>query len=255
MPEATAYIGVDITAGKRPATLAVLDEHLRIVELADLPFAEVVTHIEAFPRAVCAIDASSGVNAGLMASPDYRTRLNLEAGKRRYHTYRVCEFELRRRGIGIYNTPVDSAQAKGWMQEGWRLYNALRHRGFVLYPEDGHRRMFETHPHGVFTALIRKIPYAKSTLEGRLQRQAILFEQGVDVTDPMDIIDEWTRYHLMNGQIDLAEVLTHDRLDALAAAYTAWMVGREPERTCALGDLREGQIVLPVARLLDSYTA
>ena len=43
-------------------------------------------------------------------------------------------------------------------------------------------------------------------------------------------------------------------LDALASAFTAWLVSHHPERTLLLGDPREGQIALPVNELKRKYS-
>jgi len=38
-----------------------------------------------------------------------------------------------------------------------------------------------------------KFLYSKPTLEGRLQRQIALYEQGIDMKDPMEFFEEITR--------------------------------------------------------------
>jgi predicted RNase H-like nuclease len=44
-----------------------------------------------------------------------------------------------------------------------------------------------------------------------------------------------------------------EQLDALAAAYTAWMAANRPKETMAVGDKQEGRILLPVAELKPRY--
>jgi predicted RNase H-like nuclease len=188
-----------------------------------------------------------------MADKEYRRRLGLEPGSRSYSNYRVCEYELRRRGINLYNTPLDPQQAKAWMQEGWKLYARLREAGFVEYPHPGARRMFETFPHGGFAVLAGRKPYPKSSVRGLLQRQLILFDEGVAVPDPMLNLEEWTRHRIMTGQLSQEGLYKHDQLDALMAAYTAFKAEKEPREVIRVGDSGEGQIVLPAATLRDAY--
>jgi predicted RNase H-like nuclease len=90
------------------------------------------------------------------------------------------------------------------------------------------------------------VPLPKDALEGRLQRQLLLFRAGVDVPDPMDALEELTPHRLLEAGFDLPGLLDHDSLDAAVAAYTACLAARHPERVTLVGDEAEGQIVLPV---------
>lgn len=253
MSDATVFIGIDPTAGARGITCAVLDDGLRIDWLGQGTFEEIVRAVLVRPAALCAIDAPCGLNHGLMADPAYRERLGLYPQRANYSTYRVSEFELRRRRIHIYNTPANEDQLAGWMQEGYRLYNALRGAGYVDHPRPGERRLFETYPHAIYTVLAGSRPYRKTSVQGLLQRQLLLFEEGVGVPDPMMALEEWTRHHLMRGQLNMADIYSHDELDALAAAYTAYVLAREPHNTTAVGDPAEGQIILPTGALKERY--
>lgn len=253
MSDDIAFVGIDPTAGKRHSTLAVLDGRLRITRLVDMSLDTIAEVVAGYSQVTCAIDAPIAPGKGLMADPSYRRRLGLGPDSSTYSTYRVGEYELRKRGIGLYNTPADPQQAKPWMQEGWKLYDRLRAAGFVEYPHPGQRRMFETFPHAAFTALIGRRPYPKSSVRGLLQRQLVLYDEGVGVPDPMITLEEWTRHRIMTGQLTHAGLHSHDELDALMAAYTAFRAEKEPHEVSLLGDPTEGQIVLPQAELRDSY--
>jgi Protein of unknown function (DUF429) len=253
MSDDRVFIGIDPTAGVRHSTLAVLDSRLKIVRLEDMSLDAIFEIVTGFDTAICGIDAPIAPSKGLMADPEYRRRLGLEPGSKSYSNYRVGEYELRRRRIALYNTPVDPQQAKPWMQEGWKLYERLRKAGFVEYPHPGARRMFETFPYGGFAVLAGRRPYPKASIRGLLQRQLILFDEGLDVPDPMHNLEEWTRHRLMTGQVTHKGLYTHDQLDALIAAYTAFRSEKEPHDVSQIGDSGEGQIVLPVASLKDAY--
>lgn len=245
MSDAIVYIGIDTTAGSRPSTVAILDSALRILHLNHQPIDEIVRTVEQYARSVCAIDAPISHSHSLLANKDYREQLGLKT-RAGYSGYRVCEYELRRRGVHIYKTPTNRSEAATWMRESWRLYDELRRIGFAQYPNLGARRMFETYPHAIFTGLLKKRPYRKNTLEGRMQRQLILYEQGIGVPDAMGVFEEMTRHRILVGELVLKDLLNEDQLDALAAAYTAYVFDREPHNVTAIGDPSEGQILIPI---------
>jgi predicted nuclease with RNAse H fold len=253
MIDQTVYIGVDPTAGRRALTYAILDASMRIIQMRTASFDRVVATVLSYPSAVCGVDAPLGTNSGLLADPSYRAEIGLEPHGTTYTTYRVCEYELRRRGIYIYNTPGEDADLSDWILGGQRLYNVLMDNGYVVYPEGGRRRLFETYPYAAFTVLGGTSPYAKASLEGRLQRQAILHREGVNVPDPMRVLQEITRHRLLTGRLNLSGLYNEDELDALAAAYTAFLVDLNPAGTTAVGDETEGRIVVPTAALQDAY--
>ncbi|MBN1310139.1 MAG: DUF429 domain-containing protein [Anaerolineae bacterium] len=252
MTESSVYIGIDPTAARLSA-YAVLDEHLKIAKRGRASIEELVKIAASYPAAVCAVDAPIAPAKGLLEDPDYRHRLGLDPKRANFSAFRVCEYELRKRKITVSTTPKDPEQASKWMQMGWQLYEGLRKADYVEYPRVGSRRMLETYPYATFTALIGKRPYSKSSIEGLLQRQLVLFEEGIEVPDPMPHLEEWTRHRIKTGRIGRKNILTHNMLDALTAAYTAFVVEREPQNVVALGDVLEGQIVLPVESLMDLY--
>ncbi len=255
----THFIGIDPTAGRRPMDFAVLDVDLR-PECAQGSLDDVLNAVAQAGRAgaVVAVDAPQSVNAGLMANDEYRATLVPAPAPGRWKHYKVCEYQLKRRGIGLYNTPAAAGQAPAWMQAGFELYAALHQAGFAPYlpGSDAPRQVLEVHPHACFTVMLGRLPLPKLTLEGRLQRQLALYRAGVEVKNPMDTLEELTAAHLLAGRLALPGLLDHDALDALAAAYTAFLAATEPARVTLVGDPSEGQIVLPVeeGELKELYT-
>ena len=253
MNNVPVYIGIDPTQGARAMTCAMLNAQLEVVELFDASLDEMLQRISEHPRSVCAVDAPIGPNKGLMAEPEYRKRLGLEPDHANYATFRVCEYELRRRGLGVYNTHPNLERVAEWMKEGWQLYDKLRALGFTEHSRPGARRMFEVHPHACYTVLIGKRPYPKRSVEGRMQRQIVLHAEGLRIHDPMYSFEEWTRHRFLTGQLNMDDLYEHDALDALVAAYTAFTLDREPSHITIVGDPAEGQIVVPTGRLQDNY--
>jgi len=245
----TVYIGIDPTAGRRPMDYTILDGDLKLVTRGLGKLDKVLEVARQYPAAVVAVDAPQSPNTGLMATAARRKNYGLPANTTTWADYKVGEYELRQRGIRLYNTPGEAEAAPKWMQLGFELYESLKADGFQIYRPraDAPRQVLEVHPHASYTVLLGHVPMRKDSLEGRLQRQLLLFQEGVDLPDPMDAFEEITRHHLLEGTLTLPGLLTHDELDALVSAYTAYLAVRHPERITAVGDPDEGQIVVPVA--------
>ncbi len=113
--------------------------------------------------------------------------------------------------------------------------------------------MPEFHPHGRFVVRLERRPFLKQTLEGRLQRQMVLYLQGLDIPDPLKTLEEITRHHLPSGELPMCGLLAHDELEGLVADCTACLVSLRPERTSQVGDRQEGCITLPVPELKPFY--
>ncbi|OGO09659.1 MAG: hypothetical protein A2Z66_13085 [Chloroflexi bacterium RBG_13_66_10] len=250
------YVGIDPTAGSRPMHYAVLDGDLRLVALRHGGLEELLAYVAGLEHAIVAVDAPQSPNRGLMLRPEVRRRFNLQPGGKTWGQWKLCEYELRRRNIRLYNTPAKEKDAPNWMRTGFEIYRRLGAMGFHFFergqPMEG-RLVIEVHPHACYAALLARRPFLKQTLEGRLQRQMVLYLQGVDLPNPLGVLEEITRHHLLTGHLPLRGLLSHDELDALAAAFTAHLVGAKPERVSQLGDREEGLITLPSAEVKDFY--
>jgi predicted nuclease with RNAse H fold len=205
---------------------------------------------------VVAIDAPQSPNQGLMLRAEVRRRFDLRLGSRTWGQWKVCEYELRRRNIRLYNTPAKEKDAPAWMRQGFSLYRRLSSIGFTHFvagESRTDRMMIEVHPHACFAALLGRRPFLKGTLEGRLQRQLVLYVEGFEVPNPVHVLEEITRHHLLTGDLPLSGLHDHDQLDALMAAYTAYLVGIKPARVSQVGDRDEGLITLPAPELKAFY--
>ena len=137
---------------------------------------------------------------------------------------------------------------------GFALYQRLERLGYQDYPqEEAPCQMLEVYPHATFASLLGVIPFTKNSLEGRLQRQLILHNQGIEIPDPMRIFEEITRYRILQGVLPLEGLYSPGELDALAAAFTAWAAATSPDTVTTFGHPEEGQIILPVAEVQSKY--
>ena len=245
----TVFVGIDPTAGKRPVNYAVVDIDRELLACGSGSFDEVVAAVLAYPAVVVAVDAPQSPNRGLMASEAYRATVQPPPTAGHWGGFKVCEYQLKRRGIGLYSTPTDAAAAPAWMKLGFKLFDALRAEGFAAYRPGAAapRQVLEVHPHASYAVLLGHLPLDKKLLEGRLQRQMLLYRLRMPVRDPMDTLEELTPHRLLDGNVEWPGLHTHDELDALVAAYTAYQAGTSPEQVTAVGDEAEGQIVVPVA--------
>lgn len=236
MSQGEVVVGVDVAARKPSVAVVLRCGRTARVEgwfEADARHKEgllaLLDWVAAHRPAVVAIDAPQWFNRRLL--PESRLR--------------VCDWELRRRGLPLYQVPARGEELPPWMAVGFALYRGLQRRGFER-PEDGGLpasfgrapAVLEVSPHASFEALLREARVTqavvadrrlprKTTGEGALLRLRLLRLARLEW-------DWWTRY------------LDHDAIDALGAAATAW---RYLQGTAgSVGDAAEGLLWLPVTR-------
>jgi hypothetical protein len=112
-------------------------------------------------------------------------------------------------------------------------YNDFRkkiiHSGFKFYSNRQDPKQFlVTNAQDCFQVLSGHRLLPRRSLEGRLQRSAILYEQELQITDPIDIFEEITRFKLIQGILPLENIYSSRQLDALVAAYLAWLAVNRP---------------------------
>jgi len=248
----SVFIGIDPTSSRRSFTYAVLDRTLNLVALSDGELDDVTAFAAGQQSATVAVNAPAGVNRGLVREKLKKQMLTPQ--RVRVAEYRKAEFELRSRGIPVTGTPSSVGAAPGWMQAGFALYRKLEKLGFKRsHAEGASHRLMETHPHACYCVLAGGVPMPKPSIEGRLQRQLLLYENGVKINDPMDFFEEITRYKMLKGLWPTDLLLMPEQLDALVAALTAWMSVHRSEQVSFIGDEKEGRILLPVKELNEKY--
>lgn len=248
------FVGIDPCGGRKPFIWAALDKNGRLASLQEGELEEVLAFLITLPAALAAVNAPPRPSRGLARQQGVRQTLAPLGTSGRSLEMRLAEHLLRERGINVALTPSRSALCSNWTQLGFELHHRLESLGFRSYPDsEASHSWLETQPHAVFCALLGHVPLPRPTVEGRLQRQLLLYEQGLGIRDPMEYFEELTRHKLLKGALPLEQVYTPEQLDALAAACTAWLVFRHPEHACRLGDPGEGQIILPVGELRARY--
>ena len=122
------------------------------------------------------------------------------------------------------------------------FYEQLEEMSFRPYPAQNEtRQWFKTDAEESFSAFLGIKLLSRRTLEGRIHRALVLYDQGLQINDPMEFFEEITRYKLMQGNLPLENLYTSKELDALVAAYVAWMtVNRSNQVTV------RGEFILPL---------
>lgn len=250
----TAYIGIDPTAGQRPFVYAALNSNMQLLALGRGEMNDVLAFVAGQQQALVAVCAPRQPNQGLMEKTEVREQLSPPPRPGRWVNFRLSEYQLRQHNISSPRTPGQEKNCPNWMQMGFSLYRRLEGLGYHSYPTpEAHHQYIEVYPHACFTTLLGQAPFPKHTLEGRLQRQLVLYEQKIKLSDPLLIFEEITRHRLLKGILPLDDLYTPGELDALVAAYTALLAADNPQQVTVLGHPDEGQTYLPVAELKPRY--
>jgi hypothetical protein len=76
----------------------------------------------------------------------------------------------------------------------------------------------------------------------------------MSIPNPMRVLDEITRFRLLNGVLPLEKLYEPEQLDSLVAAFTAWIAATKPDEISRIGNINEGQIILPKRVLKEHYS-
>ncbi len=247
------FIGIDPTSGQRGLTYAALEPDLRLAALGQGDLADVLAFVGGISQALVAVSSPSKPNQGVMDLPQVRESLSPPPRPGHWRNFRLAEYLLRQRHITCPRTPSRVEECSSWVQTGFALYHKLEAQGFNPYPLDGALRYLEVYPHACFCVLLGRAPFPKNTLEGRIQRQLVLYENDLRLHDPMLFFEEITRHKLLQGILPVEGLYNPHQLDAIVAAYTAWLAASRPKDITFLGHPDEGQIAIPCAELKTRY--
>lgn len=107
------------------------------------------------------------------------------------------------------------------------------------------KQWVETNPDECFQSLSGQVPGSRRTLGGLIQRALILYDEGLQLRDPMEFFEEITRHHLMSGILPMELLYSASELDALAAAYISWLLVNKPVQVDLTKNRGEGMILIP----------
>jgi len=189
----SAFVGVHFSYGRKPFTLAFLDDDLDLIMHANCDIEEVATILSEL----------DSVTVCVTANPSSKSAKSANTNSMFYEQLEKLSF---------------------------RPYSARRET----------RQWFKVNADESFTALLQKKLFSRRTLEGRIQRALVLYDQGLQINDPMEFFEEITRYKLMQGILPFENLYSSKELDALVAAYVAWMTVNKPGQFVI-----QGEFILP----------
>jgi hypothetical protein len=222
-------LGVDVSLG-RGLDAALVEDTVVKETWTRLGIGQLRDVLREHRPAALAIDAPPSPGLGLLRDESERARLPVPPPEGKHLTRRVVEYELSRRGIGSHQTHHDEARLFSWMTAGFETFRVAREAGYPPYLGEGRRdrTALEVFPYASYVAM------SGCLSPGRRWRLP------------------WRRTILTQvGLSGLAEDASIDQLDAACAALTAerFLAGEGS----ALGDPREGVIVLPVPELQERF--
>jgi hypothetical protein len=242
----TCYLGVHIASGRQPFTFTALDADLRLQAVGKGELADIIAFAAGQTSACAAVNAPSELNCGDMQRDEVRRRFSPPPPEGRWTNLRVAEYELSLQGAAVPRTPDTLGACPAWMRAGFNLYEQLAALDYQPYPHPEAALVWlETQTEAAFWSYVGKPLFTGGTLEGRLQRQLILFQEKLPVADPMDFFEEVTRFRLLNSILPLDKTLPDEELSAIMAAYIAWLALTQPESVSPWGGSKEGSIYLP----------
>jgi hypothetical protein len=241
------YLGIDIGMGVKPVTLVALDDNRQAVAIGDGDVADALAFAAGQSgRALVAVNAAAHPNRGRMKREEVRRSLSPAPHKGKFTQLRQVDYELLQAGASIPETPASAEKSLPWVRRGFQLVEKLECFGYQAFPaEDVQRQWLETHADSVFWSLLGVTPLPAGTLEGRIQRQLALLDEGLDVPDAMDFFEEITRHRLLKSILPTKNIFSQAEINAWTAAHTAWVATHNPERLRRFGEDEEGLLFLP----------
>lgn len=254
-PNHAIFVGIVPTARAQTTPYAALDSDLNLISLKVKNWEELLAELAQKEHAFVAICGPQQPNLGLMGDSQFRQTLEPSPRAGTWSDVRVVEYLLYQHGIRLPQTRGQRDDCPAWMQTSFDFFSQLKESGYKFsLHNDAPRKILEVNANACFTVLLDRLPLTKSSLEGRIQRQLILYNRELRIPDPMRVFEEITRFRLLQGILDMEGLYSTQKLDALVAAFTAWQVVNQPQDTAHIGNSEEGQIVLPKKGLKKSYT-
>jgi hypothetical protein len=240
------YIGVDLTPGKKNIQYAAIDEQLELLALSHGDLSQVQTFLRSQQQATLAVHGPARPNQSILTDAERRDQYLIPLGKGRPGNMRVAEYALRKNHLPTYRTPSQTEDAPPWMQNSFKFFSMLKEAGFQPYQKEQslQRKYVEVIPEASFFAWLNGKALPANTLHGRMQRQLVLYDLGLKIADPMTYFEEITRFRILQGILPKDLIYSSPAQTALAAAYMAWLVEKEPDSIALVGIPDEGQIAV-----------
>ena len=248
--ESITYLGVNIKSRDSQICFAALDHEVRLIALSVGSMQDVMAYIAGQKCAVIGINGPSHINLGLAKERINSKKLDENPDSITTNNMRLCELELLLRGYSPVLTPSTITKCPKWVRSSFSLFRYCERLGYEIYNNsDKDKLLYEVNSEVNFGFFSNSNLLDKTLLESRLQRQLILYEMGLDIPDPMNYYEELTRHRLIKGILPLEDIYTIEELNAMAAAFSVFLISKDPLQAEWLGDPQEGQIAIPPGRI------
>lgn len=241
------FLGIELQHAWRLYTLVALDSNLRLVRQQQGRLPDILAYVASLDSTRIAICAPARLNQGRLQREEFRSQLFKPLPGNHTFELRQVEYELLSQGLPSFRTPAELSACPAWMRRGFRLYAELQTVGFSALDEtDSPRAFLETCPEAIFTCLLGQEPFPSDTLQGRIQRQLVLWDHRLPLRDPMVFFEEVTRHKLLRGILPDQDIHSIAHLNAFAAAFVANQTETHPAQVKRFGETEEGIVFLPV---------
>lgn len=241
------FIGVDISIGAKPVTFIAFDSDQQVLAIGEGDVPDILAYAAGQTgKALVAVNAAAHPNNGRMARAEVRSTLTPPPARGKFTALRQAEYELIQAGMPVPETPDAPGKSLPWVRRGFALVELLQWLKYRPFPEnDAPRQWLEVNADAAFWSLLDVVPLQAGSLEGRIQRQLALLDQGLKVPDAMEFFEELTRYKILKSSLPTQDIFPQAEINAWIAAYTAWLAVYEPGRIRQYGDPDEGLVFLP----------
>jgi hypothetical protein len=237
MLDFSTFIGVNAGNGRKPFTYVALDQNRRQLAVGGGSPVDVLSFAAGQPSALIGLSTPLRPGSLKLAQPE-------EPPLPIFRLSKLRQFQLDLTGE---SHPDPGADLPAWLSASFGLVSQIQALGYKLFPEEGQpHQWMETPAESGFTSLLGLQPFEGASLEGRIQRQLVLFDLELDVPDAMDFFEEITRFRLLHGHLPYEKVLPLAELNAWLAANTAWQAVHQPAQVRQSGMPETGQVVYPL---------
>lgn len=249
METSKVFIGIELQHAWRLFTLAAVDSSLKLVHLQQGKLPDILAYIATLDSVRVAVSAPARLNLGRLQRAEHTAVLFQPLPGNHSVDLRQAEYEILAQGLPIQRTAAELPACPAWMRRGFRLYHELESAGFSPAENPASLSVFlETCSDAVFTSLLGRQLFPAETLQGRIQRQLVLWERRLPVRDPMIFFEEVTRHKLLHGILPDQDILSVAQLNAFAAAFVAFQTALHPDQVRRFGEPEEGFIHLPATQ-------
>jgi hypothetical protein len=239
-------IGLDPSASKKYISYAAIDNGRNLIAIGKSPLEELSVALRGKLSTVVVVGGPRRPNAGLMTNEEIRAAQNPIPKPGKWEALRLVEYQMLQMGYPIYKTASVDGKIKGWMENSFELYKALDFGGFIPFVEGkGANGCFvEASPEACYFQWASNKLLPKRTLIGRMQRQLIIYDLRMRISDPLDALEEFTRSKIRQGKIPNGILFNGPELQALALATMGWNLSFYPKRIQFTGTDLEGKVAL-----------